>query len=118
VSRARRRPRSEHPRADPSAGGRLWWDHGNRVWLAALSRLVRRCQWAGRLSRDFGRAIIERGASPGAGGTSLGAFGDGGGRSGFAVTRGATGRWRRPPPSRSGRPASSRTALGRVLLPG
>jgi hypothetical protein len=42
-----------------------------------------------RLSRDFGRAIIERGASHGAGGTSLGAFGDGGGRSGFAVTRGA-----------------------------
>ena len=25
--------------------GRLWWDHADRVWLAALSRLVSRCRW-------------------------------------------------------------------------
>jgi putative transposase len=26
--------------------GRLRWDHANRVWLAALSRLVSRRRWA------------------------------------------------------------------------
>ena len=26
--------------------GRLRWDHADRVWLAALSRLVSRCRWA------------------------------------------------------------------------
>jgi hypothetical protein len=25
--------------------GRLRWDHADRLWLAALSRLVSRCQW-------------------------------------------------------------------------
>jgi putative transposase len=26
-------------------GGRLWWDHADRLWLAALSRLVNRDRW-------------------------------------------------------------------------
>lgn len=26
-------------------GARLWWDHADRVWLVALSRLVSRRQW-------------------------------------------------------------------------
>jgi hypothetical protein len=26
-------------------GGRLRWDHADRLWLAALSRLVNRRQW-------------------------------------------------------------------------
>jgi hypothetical protein len=27
-------------------GGRPRWGHADRLWLAALSRLVRRCRWA------------------------------------------------------------------------
>jgi putative transposase len=30
-------------------GGRPPWDHADRVWLAALSRLVSRLRWAGGL---------------------------------------------------------------------
>ena len=26
-------------------GGRLRWDHADRLWLAALSRLMSRCRW-------------------------------------------------------------------------
>jgi hypothetical protein len=26
-------------------GGRLWWDHADRLWLTALPRLVNRCGW-------------------------------------------------------------------------
>jgi hypothetical protein len=71
-----------------------------------------------RLSRDFGRAIIERGASHSAGGTSSGAFGGWWPIGVCGYPRGLPAGWRRPPPSRSGRPASSRITLGRVLLSG
>jgi hypothetical protein len=39
-------PRHENQVLRRQAGGRLRWDHADRLWLTALSRLVSRCRWA------------------------------------------------------------------------